>query len=62
MGQKFEKGVIVVLVLMFLIGAYLAYSAHDYSCDINELTNQIVARDAKIEARLSKIESKLNIR
>lgn len=62
MEQRAEKGITIVFILMFLITAYLAYSSYDYSRDVNELINKVVEKDAKLEARIKKIEQKTGVR
>jgi len=62
MEQKYEKGITLILVLLLLIGAYLAYSSYDYSRDTQELINKVVEKDAKLESRINKLESKIGVR
>ncbi len=62
MEQRAEKGITIVLVLMLLITAYLAYSSYDYSRDVQVLISKVVEKDARLEARIKKIEKKTGVR
>ena len=62
MGEKPEKGITLILVLLLLIGAYLAYTSYDYSRDMQQLINKVVEKDTQLEARIKRIEKKTGVR